>query len=87
MPKINDVLLKSEGFYYAMSLDLNMGYYHIQLSKDPSNLCMIILPRGKYHYKPLPMGVINSPDITQQKMNDLFHVFELIGAYIDNLLY
>ena len=30
------MLLKREGFKYAMSLDLNMGYYHIQLSEDLS---------------------------------------------------
>ena len=31
MPKINEILLKLEVFQYATSLDLNMGYYHIQL--------------------------------------------------------
>ena len=44
MPKINDILLKLEGFQYAKSLDLNMGYYHIRLSKNASNFCTIILP-------------------------------------------
>ena len=29
MPKINEILLKLEGFQYATSLDLDMGYYHI----------------------------------------------------------
>ena len=29
MPKINEILLKLEGFQYAMSFDSNMGYYHI----------------------------------------------------------
>ena len=29
MPKINDMLLKLEDFWYTASLDLNMGYYHI----------------------------------------------------------
>ena len=33
MPKINDMLLKLDGLQYATSLDLNMGYYHIQVSK------------------------------------------------------
>ena len=28
LPKIQDLLLKLEGFQYATSLDLNMGYYH-----------------------------------------------------------
>ena len=32
------------------------------------------------------MKVDNSPDIFQHKMNDLFHVFEVIRACIDNLL-
>ena len=31
------------------------------------------------------MGVDNSPDIFQQKMNDLSHGFESICAYIDEL--
>ena len=29
------------------------------------------------------MGVANSPEILQQKMNDLFQGFEFIRAYID----
>ena len=47
MPKINEMLLKLEGFYYATSLDLNMGYYHIRFIKNASKLCTIILSRGK----------------------------------------
>ena len=75
MPKSNVMLLKLEGFQYATSLDLNMGYYHIWLSKNASNLCTIILPWEKYRYKRLPMGVANSPDIFQQKVNDFFMDF------------
>ena len=47
---------------------------------------MIILPWGKYRYNHLPMGVSNSQDIFQQKMNDFFQGVEFIRAYIDNLL-
>ena len=43
MPKINEMLLKLEGFKYDVSLDLNMGYYHIKLRENASNLCTIIL--------------------------------------------
>ena len=32
------------------------------------------------------MGVDNSLDIYQQKMNELFHGFESIRAYIDYML-
>ena len=80
------MLLKLEVFQYATSLDLNMGYYHIKLSKNSSNLCTIIIPWERNYYKFLPMGIANSPDIFQQKMNDLFHGFEFICACIDDLL-
>ena len=67
--------LKLEIFQYATSLDLNMGYYHIRLSENASNLCKCFLQWGKYLYKRLPRGVANSSDIFQQKMNNLFHGF------------
>ena len=50
-----------------------MGYYHIQLSDNSSNLCIIIIPWGKYYYKVIPM-------------TDLFHGFEFIPTYIYDIL-
>ena len=32
IPKIQDLLLRLEGFRYGTTLDLKMGYYHIELS-------------------------------------------------------
>ena len=75
MPNINEMLLKLEGFQCAVSIDLDMGYYHIKLSENTSNLGMIITPWEKYRYKRLPMGIDNYSDILQQKMNYLFHGF------------
>ena len=86
MPKINEMLLKLEGFHYSTSLDLNMGYNHIRISKKISNLCTIILPWGKYCYKRLKTGIVNSPNILQQKMNALFNGFEFIRAQIEDIL-
>jgi hypothetical protein len=86
IPKIQDLLLKLEGFQYATSLDLNMGYYHIELSPDSKRLCTIVLPWGKYEYQKLPMGLCNSPDIFQEKMSTLFSDLEFIRTYIDDLL-
>ena len=71
-----------EGFQYAVSLDLDIGYYHIQISDDATNLCTIILFGEGYCLKRLSMGVSKSSDIFQQKMNGLIHGFEFIHAYI-----
>ena len=46
LPKINNMLQKLEDFRYATSLDLNMGYYHIELSPNSSRICTLVLPWG-----------------------------------------
>ena len=43
MPNINEILLKLEGFQYAMSHGLNTVYYQIQRIDNTSNLCTIIV--------------------------------------------
>jgi hypothetical protein len=42
IPYIQDMLLNLEGFQYATSLNLNMGYYHIKLCPDLKKLCTLV---------------------------------------------
>ena len=79
IPKIQDLLQTLEGFQYGTSLDLNMGYYHIELSPHSKRLCTIVLPWEKYEYQRLPMGLSNSPDIFQERMSTLMADLELCG--------
>ena len=69
---MQDLLLKIEGFQYTMSLDLNMGYYHIELDSESSRLCTIVLHWGKYDNLKVPMDLCNSLYIFQEKMKKLF---------------
>ena len=87
IPKIQDLLLRLEGFCYGITLDLNMGYYHIELSDKYKELCTIINQWSKYEYQRLPMGLCNSPDIIQEKMSELFVGFDIVCVYIDDLLH
>ena len=76
------MLFKLEGFKYAKSFSLNMGYYFNQLNKDSTYLWTIIFPWVKYFYECSLMAVRNSPDIFKQKINNLFQGFEFIRTYI-----
>ena len=86
IPHIQDMLMNLEGFQHATSLDLNMGYYHLELSTKSRELCTIVPPFGKYEYQRIPVGLCNSPDIFQEKMNELFEGLSHVRAYIDDLL-
>ena len=80
------MLLNLEGFQWATSLDLNMGYYHIELNPDSKKYCTIVMPFGKYEYQRIPMGLCNSPDIFQEKMSELMDGLNFVQTYIDDLL-
>ena len=54
IPKIQNLMLKLKGFQYGMSLDLNMGYYHIELDPKAKELCTIVLPWGNTSSKDYP---------------------------------
>jgi hypothetical protein len=78
IPKISTILQELEGFTYATSLDLNMGYYTIRLDPTVSKMCTIIFPWGKYSYKRLPMGFGGSADIFQAQIMDLMASFKFV---------
>jgi hypothetical protein len=80
------MLQKLEGFMYATSLDLNMGYYHMLLTPFARRLCTILLPWGKHKYCQLPMGLSVSPDIFQERMSELMAGFDFAREYLDDLL-
>ena len=63
-----------------------MSYYHITINNQAITLCTIILSWGNCQYKHLPVGVRNSLEIIQEKMNEMFRGFEFIQSYIDDLL-
>ena len=71
LPKISDLLQKLDGFTWATTLDLSMGYYQIALDTESIYLCMMIVPCGKYCYYHLPMGLHGSLDIFQAIINDI----------------
>jgi hypothetical protein len=86
IPKISSTLLELEGFTYATTLDLNMGYYTIRLDPTAAKMCTIIFPWGKYSHQRLPMGFVGSADIFQAEMGNLMATLEYVRVYIDNLL-
>ena len=80
------MLLNLEGFTYVSSLDLNIVYYHIELSSVSKQLCTILPPWVKYEYQNIPMGVCNSPDIFQENIFKQFDGFDMVRAYIYDVL-
>ena len=63
-----------------------MGYCHTELSPGAKNLCNSVLPWGNHEYKKLSTGVYNSPAFFQEHISELFEGFDMVCAYIDDVL-
>jgi hypothetical protein len=63
-----------------------MGYHAIRLTPNTQKLCTIVFPWGKYSYFRLPMGIADSPDIFQIKINQLMNGLDYVRAYLDDNL-
>jgi Reverse transcriptase (RNA-dependent DNA polymerase) len=88
IPKIGHMIKYMEGFTFtfATALDLNMGYYHINLDADAQKLCTIIFPWGKYKYKRSPMVIKIAQDILENVMSKLTKDLEYVKTYLNDLL-
>ena len=67
---IQVTLLNLDGFQNDTSLELNMGYYHLQLGAESQKIWTIVLPFGIYTYQWIHMGLWNSPKLKGKEEAD-----------------
>ena len=57
LPRISKTMQQLEGFHYAITLDLNMGYYTIRLSPASQYMMTVVTAFGKFRYNIFLMGM------------------------------
>ena len=86
LPNIMDTIMSLGSFQYATCIDLNMGYYAMELDDVAKKICTIVLPWGFYQYNMLPMGVVVATDIFQSRLLDLLGDLEYVVVYLDDIM-
>lgn len=86
MNSIEDIVTRLHGSKYFSTLDANMGYYQIKLSKTSSMLTTFNTPFGRYRYLRIPMGLKCSGEVFQREMVTHFGSMEGVEIVIDDIL-
>ena len=82
LPRISYIIQNIEGFQYATALDINMGYYIINISTHNKEMTTIVTEFARFRYNRLPMGMYDSGDIFQAKVDELIIHNKGIKTYI-----
>ena len=85
LPIIGETMQKLEGFHYATSLYLYMGYYTINLSPASQHRITIVNEFLKLGYNHLPILMCALWDILQAKLDEIISYNEGVQTYIDDI--
>ena len=85
LPKIQDIFHRRRRFRFVTLIDVSMQFHTFLLDAESQNKCVIVTPFGKFKYKRLPMGFLNSPSWAQAAMDELFADLPDVEVYIDDV--
>lgn len=88
MPRIEDSMAALAGNQYFTVLDLNQGYYQLEIPPDERWKTAFTTPDGKYEFCRLPMGYTDAPYEFQMLINKMLDglMYKHCLGYFDDLI-
>ena len=87
LPLIEDLLHQVGEAQYLSKMDLNKGYYQVEMDERDIEKTAFCTPWGKFEFVKMPFGLRNVPATFQRHITDVLWGLELFtGAYIDDIL-
>ena len=88
LPRINEILQNLHGSSIFSTLDLNSGYFQVELAKEDQKKTAFTTDRGRFEFKRAPYGLRSMPNIFSRLME--IAMADLLGShvwvYIDDLI-
>ena len=72
---------------YFTTLDMQMGYHHIALTKKSRAKSAFVLPLGKWEFVQCPFELAQAPTYFQWLVNEVLAPFDFAFGYLDILTF
>lgn len=88
LPLINDLLQDARGTMFMTTIDLQSGFWQINIREEDREKTAFVTPFGMYQFKRMPFGLKNAPATFQRLINNfkngLPHI--KILTYLDDII-
>lgn len=88
LPRVDDALDALSGSAWFSTIDLQHGYWQVELAKEDREKTAFTTGDGLYHFKVMPMGLTNAPATFQRLMEMVLRglPWKTCLVYLDNVL-
>ena len=86
IPKISDYLMQLAGSRIYSQIDLNSGYYQVQMKKEHVHLTSFAILGRQFEFLRMPFGLCNAPRTFQRAISNIFKFFDFVKVYLDDIL-
>lgn len=88
LPRIDDTLDCLSGAAYFSSMDLQSGYWQIEVDEADREKTAFITPEGLYEFKVMPFGLCNAPATFERMMDNLLRHLKwtMCLCYLDDII-
>ncbi|UYV77347.1 hypothetical protein LAZ67_15000588, partial [Cordylochernes scorpioides] len=88
LPRIDDTLDCLQGARFYSSMDLQSGYWQIDLEESDREKTAFITPDGLYEFKVMPFGLCNAPATFERMMDGLLKGLRwtICLCYLDDIV-
>ena len=88
LPRIEDALSRLDGSNYFTILDMQSGYWQVEMSPEDRHKTAFVTADGLYQFKVMPFGLTNAPGTFQRMMDMLLAGLEWNSClvYLDDIV-
>ena len=85
MPNMEEIINRMSGHKYFTKMDLSKGYWHVGLTERSKPLTAIETPRGLFHFRTNPFGLVNSGASFCRLMRIILSNLPNVDSFVDDM--